>query len=444
MRRPTRFFWRTTIYISAALAAFVVLGIASLALVASNELAGYVSARHGTLGREAAQVLAQGGRPALERWLRSEVQVPPDVSIFVFDIAGKDLLGRELPELYANFVRRSVVGSPEPRGSNYQPVRLAPQLIGADGEAYSFLVLPRRIGVLGNWATTLGLILVALLVIGSVAWLISRAVTRPIGELQRVVREFASGQLDARVPAGIATRRDEIGALALDFNTMADQTSRLLAGRQQLMGELSHALRSPLARLQAALALPNPQQRAELEIARLDRVIGDLLRLSRLDAAPDLVKKLVPIDELLAILVQDEEIEANARQVQLLLSCDSQLTVVGDPELLQSAFENLLRNAIRYTHAATAVEIVARRRGELLEVRVDDHGPGVPPEYLERILEQWTRVPNRPNDPGGSGLGLAIARRVFEIHGGRIRAENRPGGGLSILTELPLAQLSSH
>lgn len=441
--RPTRLFWRTTIYISAALAAFVALGIASIALVASNELEGYVAARHGTLGREAAQVFARGGRPALEQWLRSGSHAPENVTIYVFDDASRDILGRELPELYADFIRKSVVGSPEPAGSNYQPVRLAPRLIGPDSEQLSFLVLPNRIGVLGNLTTTLGLVVIALLVIASVAWLISRAIARPIGELQHVVREIASGQLDARVPAGIAARRDEIGALASDVNSMADQIARLLAGRQQLMGELSHALRSPLARLQAALALPNHQQRAEQEIARLDRVIGDLLRMSRLDTAPNLVRKLVSMGELLEALAREEDIEARTRDVRLELSCEPDLTVIGDPELLHSAIENLVRNAIRYTHAGTPVEIIARRHGDHVQVMVEDHGPGVPPEYLERIMEQWTRAPNRPGDPGGSGLGLAIARRVFELHGGRVVAANRPGGGLSIVTELPLAELSA-
>ncbi|MFO1427740.1 MAG: ATP-binding protein, partial [Steroidobacteraceae bacterium] len=389
-----------------------------------------------------ARVLAAGGRPALERWLRSEAHPPPDVTLYVLDESSRDILGREVPELYAAFIRKSVVGAPEPPGSNYQPVRLAPRLTGPGGEGYAFLVLPNRIGVLGNPTTTLGLLAVALLVIGSVAWLIARAFARPIGELQRVAREIASGQLDARVPAGIAARPDEIGALAADFNSMADQLARLLSGRQQLMGELSHALRSPLARLQAALALPNPRERAELEIARLDRVIGDLLRLSRLEAAPELVRRLVRLDALLAALVRDEELEAAARQVRLELDCDPDLAVVGDPELLHGACENLLRNAIRYTHAGTPVGIEARRDGALLRLAVQDRGPGVPPEYLERIFERWTRVPDRPGDPGGTGLGLAIARRVIELHGGRVDARPRAGGGLVVSVELPLAQLT--
>jgi signal transduction histidine kinase len=437
----TRLYWRMALYIGAALAAFVVLSVASLALVASQELEGYIAARHGTLGREAAAVLTRGGLPALQRWLRFDARVPPDVTIFVLDEHSSDILGRELPEYYAAFIRRSVVGKPEPRGSNFQPVHLAPQLIGPDGEVYAFLVLPNRIGLLGSRSTTLGLLAVTMLVIGSIAWLIARTFARPISELQRVVREIASGQIEARVPATIAGRQDEIGALAADFNSMADQITQLLSSRQQLMGELSHALRSPLARLQAALALPNHRERAEQEIARLDRVIGALLRLSRLEAAPDMARRILRIDDLLRALVRDEELEAQARQVRLELHAEVDLAVVGDPELLHSACENLLRNAIRYTHTGTSVEIRATRDNGRVRIVIEDRGPGVPPEYLARIFDRWVRVPDVPGDPGGNGLGLAIARRVFELHDGHLEAALREGGGLSMRADLPRAEL---
>jgi signal transduction histidine kinase len=437
----TRLYWRMALYIGAALAAFVLLSVASLALVATQELEGYVAARHGTLGREAAAVLTRGGRPALQRWLRLEARVPPDVTIYVLDEQARDILDRQLPEYYESFIRRSVVGRPEPRGSNYQPVHLAPQLIGPGGEVYAFLVLPNRIGLLGNRATTLGLLAIAILVIGSIAWLIARTFARPIGELQRVVREIASGQLEARVPATITGRPDEIGALAADFNSMADQITQLLSSRQQLMGELSHALRSPLARLQAALALPNHRERAEHEIARLDRVIGALLRLSRLEAAPDMARRIVRIDDLLAALVRDEELEARGRQVRLELHAEADLAVVGDPELLHSACENLLRNAIRYTQAGTSVEIHAKHDGAQVRIFIEDRGPGVPRDYLARIFDRWVRVPDVPGDPGGTGLGLAIARRVFELHDGSLEAALREGGGLSMRARLPRAQL---
>lgn len=438
------------LYIAAALLAFVAFGVVSVAFVASVQLQSYTATKQSPLGRQAAAVLAAGGRPALERWLRDEAKVPADVTAYVLDQSSRDILDRPVPHAYARFVRDFVTGPPEPPGSNFRPVHLAPQLVAPDGSVYAFLVLPNTIDLWGSRATAIGLALVALLVISSVAWLIARAFGRPIGELQRAVRELALGHTEARVPAAIAERRDELGALAADFNRMADRLAALLAGRQQLMGELSHELRSPLARLQAALELAGhrgsigdpERERISSEVKRMDRVIGDLLRFSHLDAAATVGKKLVRVDELLAELVRDEEIEANARPCRLALRATPGLTVLGDPDQLRSGFENILRNAIRFAPPGTAVELAAARTDGELQVTIQDRGPGVPPELLTRIFEPYVRGPHNASDTSGTGLGLAIARRVFEVHGGGVTAAPRAGGGLSITVRLPMAQLS--
>ncbi len=441
-----RLYWRMALYISVALVAFVLLGIASVGLVASSQLENYAATRQSPLGREAAAVLSAEGRPGLQRWLHSAA-VPKGVVILVLDSESRDILGREVPREFANFVRQSVVGPAETPARNYRPVRLAPQLIGPDGEAYAFLVLPNEMRLWGSPATALGLGIVALLVIASVAWLIARTVGRPVARLQVAVRELARGRVDARVPKSIAARRDELGALAADFNSMAAQLQELLAGRERLMAELSHELRSPLARLQAATALaarrpgasPAETERVEREIRRMDRVIGDLLRFSRLGAAGTVAQRLVRLDVLVAELCRDEEIEARARHCELELRTGPELLVVGDPELLRSAVENILRNAIRYAPAGSRVEVRAGRSGDDIRLTVADRGPGVPAELLEKIFEPYFRVPG-PAGPGeGAGLGLAIARRVFAAHGGSVRASLREGGGLLMEARLPVA-----
>jgi two-component system, OmpR family, sensor kinase len=445
-----RLYLRMALYIAAALLAFVALGVASVAFVASVQLESYTATKQSPLGRQAAAVLAAGGRPALERWLRTDAAVPADVTAYVLDSSSQDILGRPVPRAYAGFVRDFVTGPPEPSGSNFRPVHLAPQLVAPDGSVYSFLVLPNTIDLWGSPATALGLAIVALLVIASVAWFIARTFGRPIGELQRAVRELALGHTEARVPAAIASRRDELGALAADFNRMADRLAALLASRQQLMGELSHELRSPLARLQAALELAGhrgsigdaERGRIGQEIRRMDGVIGDLLRFSRLDAAATVGKRLVRLDELLTELVRDEEIEAAARPCRLVLATSPGLTVVGDPDLLRSGFENILRNAIRFAPPDSAVDVGAVRVGQELSITLSDRGPGVPEELLTRIFEPYVRGPNSTRDASGTGLGLAIARRVFEVHGGSVGATLRPGGGLSVTVRLPAAQLS--
>lgn len=449
MRVPsTRLYWRMALYIGASLALFTVLAVGSVVLVASQELRSYTATRHSPLGQEAASVLRRGGRERLAQWLAAEADVPRGVTVYIFDDAGRDILGRAPPALYAEFIQRSVVGPPAAPDVAYRPVRLAPQLVASDGATFSFLVLPNRISLLGNVSTTLGLLFAAIVVVGLVAWLIARTFARPLGELQGVVREIASGQIGARVPAQIAARGDEIGALATDFNSMADRLSRLIEGRSQLMAELSHELRSPLARLQAALelaaardpaALPD-RPRIESEIRRLDAVIGDIMRYSRLDAVAPVTRRLVRLETLLGELVADEEVEARARGVQLRLTAAQGLSVVGDPELLRSAVENVLRNAIRHAPAGSSIDVSAQRDGAQIVVAIADRGAGVPPDWLERMFEPYARAPLQPAMTG-SGLGLAIARRVLQAHQGSIRAQLRDGGGLEIQAQLPAADL---
>jgi signal transduction histidine kinase len=439
------------LYIGAALVAFSLIGAVSVFLIASYELRGYVAARQSPLAREAAAELARGGRPALEAWLGERGVTQPDVTIYVLDERSRDLLGRPLPATLAGFVRDSVVAGPRDGDTdNYRGVRLTPQLVAPDGERLSFLVLPKRITLWGSTATRLGLAAVALLVAGVVAWLIARAFGRPIRELQQAVRELASGHVNARVPSPIAARADELGSLAADFNAMAGRIEQLISGREQLFQEMSHELRSPLARLQAALALAGHNQsltaaereRMETEIGRMNQTIGEMLRFSRLEAGQASPRRLVRLRKLLSELVNTEEIEAAAKGCRLQLQAERQMTVVGDPELLRSGFENVLRNAIRHAPPDSAVEIRARRDGSDFLVEVSDRGPGVAPEYLERIFEPFFRAPATAATTSGSGLGLAIARRVFATHDGEIAAAERPGGGLVMTVRLKSAEMS--
>ncbi len=450
-----RLYFRMAVYIGAALAAFILVGAGTLVLIASAELAGYVATRHSALGHDAADVLAAGGQPALENWLRNEAEVPADVSIFILDQDSRDILGRPLPAEFANFVRNSVVAPADRADANYRPLRLAPQLIGADGSVYAFLVLPKSIGPWGSPATLFGLLAAGLFVVGSVAWLIASRFGRPIGELQAAVRELASGHIDARVPSAISARRDELGALAADFNSMADQLQSLMASREQLMQEMSHELRSPLARLQASLALAEHHERLgetereqiDEEVRRIDQTIGEMLRFSRLDTPASVARKLIRIDRLLHDLIRVEEVEATARGCRLESHIDRDLPVIGDPDLLRSGFENILRNAIRYAPADSCVELTSHREKSTREqstivVQISDRGPGVPSQYLERIFEPFFRVKSGVADVGGSGLGLAIAQRAFKAHGGSIVASHRAGGGLTFTLKLPAADLT--
>lgn len=459
MRIPTpHLYMRMVLHIGAALIAFVLIGALSLVLIAAWELRGYIETRHSSLGEEAAAVLAARGETGLRNWLQTEAQIPSDAAVYILNESSEDILDRELPQQYVEFVRNSVVGPQMTPGSNYQPVRLAPQIIGPDGARYAFLVLPKSISPWGSAATIIGVLLAALLVVASVAWLIARTFSRPISELQLAVQELTRGDAHARVPSSIAGRGDELGALAAGFNLMADKLTGLIEGRESLLREMSHELRSPLARLHAAVALagqrnslsPVECERIEQEINRMNRVIGEILRYSSLDAAVAPKRRLVRIDRLLASLVAVEEIEATNSGCRLELRADTDLTVAGDPELLNSAFENILRNAIRYAPPDTVVEIVARRISSSADsilagnivIEISDRGPGVPAHDLERIFEPYARVSTGNHSPDSTGLGLAIVKRVVEQHGGSVRAHMRKGGGLIVTVQLIAADLS--
>jgi two-component system OmpR family sensor kinase len=439
------------LFIGAALVAFVLIGVAAFATIATLELSSYVETRGSELGREASQVLSHGGRPALRNWLLEDAAIPEGVSVFVLDAAGQDIFGQALPTDYIDLIASSVVGTETDADDAFRPVRLAPQIIDADGNAYAFLVLPSNISLWGNASTAFGLIAVALLVIATVAWFIAGTIGRPVSELQQAVRRLAAGDVSARVPAALAARSDELGELAGDFNSMAEHLCELLEGREQLMSELSHELRSPLARLQASLALATAHNRLEeheraridTEIGLMNGTIGEILRYSSLNTPLKVKTRLVRCDQLLQELVDVEEVEALGQQCTLQLVITSELAVVGDPDLLRSAFENLIRNAIRYAPDASRITVRGWREqqaeGTAICVSVRDRGPGLPDTQLKSVFEPYVR---HAQDSPGSGLGLAIVKRVMERHAGTVTAANCADQGLCVTCRLPAADFT--
>jgi len=447
--RYPKLYLRMALFIGAALVAFVLIGAAAFAGIAASELSGYVETRGSELGPQAASVLRSGGVPALQAWLQQDAGIPDNVSVFVIDPAGRDILDRDLPAEYRRLISTSVIGAPDSSGDAFRPVRLAPQIVAADGTAFAFLVLPSNISLWGNAATALGLVAAATLVIATVAWFIAGTIGRPVAELQQAARRLASGDISARVPARLANRKDELGQLAADFNYMAEQLRSLLEGRENLMSELSHELRSPLARLRAALALTaarnrledDERQRIDKEIGLMNEVIGEILRYSSLNTPVRVKKRLVRCERVLAELVEVEEVEATGKGCRLALDTAPELLVAGDPDLLRRAFENILRNAIRYAPAGSVIDIRGERAADDTEIciGVRDRGPGLPADQLERIFDPYVRM---SNSRVGSGLGLAIVKRIIERHAGSVSAELCAGPGLLVMCRLPAADFS--
>lgn len=289
------------------------------------------------------------------------------------------------------------------------------------------------------------LVIAALLASLAASALLAWYFARPIRHLRRALGEIADGRFDTSVQQLMDGRRDELADLGRDVDLMAQKLDHLVATQRRLLHDVSHELRSPLARIQAAIGLgrQDPHKiaatmdRVERETVRLDALVGQLLTLARLDAGTG-TEAVVPLDvvELLADIAQDARFEALAANRELSFAGDIAFVIRGRKELLHRAFENVVRNAVKFTAPATTVEV----RAELptpgrLRVYVCDRGPGVLPSELESIFEPFHRASGTDQD--GFGLGLAIARRAIEAHGGAIRAGNRSDGGLCIEIELP-------
>jgi signal transduction histidine kinase len=248
-----------------------------------------------------------------------------------------------------------------------------------------------------------------------------------------------------RVSAGLDARKDEVAVLARDFDAMADQLRSTRTARTQLLRDISHELRSPLARMRVALGLARQPQgparqleRLELEVERLDALIGRVLRLARLHDSDTFTREPLDIDEVVEAVVRDANFEGAAKNCRVELTAVGRAVVQGNRDFLGSAVENVLRNAVRYSPHDAVVNVSVRAADDEVQIAVGDRGPGVPAEELERIFEPFHRVADsRDRASGGEGIGLAITSQVMKAHGGSASAVNRPGGGLEVTLALP-------
>lgn len=283
-----------------------------------------------------------------------------------------------------------------------------------------------------------------------VCFILARSFTTPIRRLRGATHRFASGDLSTRIGSAIKGG-NELALLASDFDEMATRIEALVGGQQRLLRDISHELRSPLTRLGIALELARKEggspkqekslQRIELESERMNTMIGQLLDLTRMEHADTTMKREeFELQEMLAAIVQDAAYEAVERAVKVVLQAEDAAPIVAVPELIARAFENVIRNAVRYTAPATQVEVKVRTAGEQVHVTVQDRGAGVPEAELEKLFIPFYRVAQaRERHNGGTGIGLAIAQRAVKLHKGTIVASNRSGGGLRISIVLPRA-----
>jgi two-component system sensor histidine kinase CpxA len=339
---------------------------------------------------------------------------------------------------------------------------IAVPITGPDGSVYVLLVKSHYSSVLHVFGSLPGSKTIEVSAV--VTFFLAILIVLPLRRLRAAARQIADGNLSARVKAGFFSRmmarirlRDDIDGLMHDFNAMAERLQSLVTAQKLLLRDVSHELRSPLARLAVALELAKdaPEDRVPVHLARIEReslrlnsLIGHILSFSYIESIRDLRHSVeLSLNTLVQELLPDVQYEAEGRDLRIVTSTPRDFVVSGDSEMLRHAVENIVRNAIRYSPAGGTVEIdidTEERDGRPGAVlRVSDTGPGVAEEKLDLILNPFYRAgDSRRGSTSGFGIGLAIADRAAHLHAGHIVARNRTGGGLVVEMSLPLAQLS--
>jgi two-component system sensor histidine kinase CpxA len=347
---------------------------------------------------------------------------------------------------YKDLVDRSFASGAVELDTSQQDTALAARPVSfANGQNYALVIRwdrPRPIAIFGEsqlrYLRLAGLLLTALLV----CYALARYLSSPIGKIRRATQKLAEGELETRVADRIGRRHDELARLARDFDLMAERIESLVISQQRLLRDISHELRSPLARMNVALGIgkqkASPEvvqqlERIESEADRLNLMIGRILTLSKLESgAQDYDKQPVDLVEIVASVVDDADFEARPLGKAVNMNGDGSCVVDGNETLLRSAVENVLRNAVRYTKEGSTINVSVRHDGDKVKIKVLDHGGGVPDEELKNLFKPFYRIGEaRERSTGGIGLGLAIADRAIAAHEGMISARNI-GDGLEV------------
>jgi two-component system sensor histidine kinase CpxA len=437
-----------------ALALFVVLAILVTVALRPQNNPTWEALRTSALN-EAVTAYEQGGQSAVRDYLEN-VEVTQHVRVHVFDENGNEISGRAAPD----WVQHLATGKPLLRRDGIlipAPRTLTESRVSSDGKHHYtiLLVLPQGprvfFGPRGFPVTGLVILVISS---GLVCYLLSWFMTKPIMRLRAATRQLAAGDLTARSGAPLGARSDEVAGLMRDFDSMAERLESLVKAQSRLLNDISHELRSPLARLNVALGLARQRaneesvsmlERIELEAARLNELIGRILTLARLEDGEQQVPQTpVPLDALVLNVAEDAEFEAQARHCHVQTTIpEGDWDVCGNASLLHSAVENVVRNAIRYTREGSSVEIKLERtngsEGPEALLTIGDCGPGVPEDSLDKLFLPFYRIDDaRVRLTGGVGLGLSITERAVRFHGGRVAAVNRAAGGLLVEIRLPL------
>ncbi|AOS98532.1 Sensor protein CpxA [Microbulbifer aggregans] len=398
------------------------------------------------------------GPESFRFWLERQ---PPEARdrIYAIDRSGAEILGRAIPRDMAplfqvlSFRNREDHGlvNNKPTVAFFMPQRDGDSLRVAFIAGSSKEELLLRFILRNFWP----MLLLSALASGIACYWLARYLSRPLDKLRAATRRVAAGELDYRVSPALARRGDELSELAEDFDSMTAQLQSSMAEQRRLIKDVSHELRSPLARLQVALGIARQKSDGRLD-GELDRIgkaadylediIADVLSLPVAGADQRPLDDVVEVGALLNALTEDLGPEARAKNLQVRPQlAEEELLVATRGSSLTAALENILRNAIKYSPAGSSVTVIAGSDGQLCKIQVIDSGSGVEESELQAIFRPFYRTDSaRTRDSGGVGLGLAIAQRTISHHGGEISARNVAEGGLCVEISLPLLSLGEH
>jgi two-component system sensor histidine kinase CpxA len=395
--------------------------------------------------------------PALAAYLQ-HLESQTRIHAVLIDESGRDATGRPVtPGVIAASRRADELGFAEMQVDGGRALK-AHRLAGLSGRRYD-LVASTPIGLVRLLhdapSAQLLRLLAVLLTAGAVCYPLARYVARPLASLRAATQELTGGNLAVRVAPAVGRRRDELADLARDFDRMAERIEALMTSERRLLRDISHELRSPLSRLHVALGLARqqagddqrPLDRIEREAERLNALIGQLLMLARLESgATEPARESVDLAAIVRDVAEDADFEVRSRGRAVRVTATCECVAIGAPDLLRSAVENIVRNAVRHTREGTAVEVSMRAGAPRhVVITVRDHGSGVPDDLLPHIFHPFYRVGDaRDRHSGGVGLGLTIADRTIRLHGGTVRADNAPDGGLVVELRIPVDEPASH
>jgi len=394
----------------------------------------------------AANLYVSNGVNAYSHWLQFSMR-SHHFRGHLLDAEGRDISGRPLAEHLQPLIERVMHEGAAVRDVQPPRMAIAVPVDTGTGRFYWLAVtlMPHEIIRQGGNQLLLFRLLVTLLVIAAISLLLARMITRPIGSLGDTLRQIGNGRLESR--SREAGRKDELGELARNVDAMAARLQTLLQSHKQLLRDVSHELRSPLARLQVALELARNKaggsagselDRIGREAERLNELIGEVLTLARFDeGVVQADRHTIDLTQLLEDIVADARFEAEAAGKSITLTATA-FKLEADELWLGRAIDNIIRNAIRHTPAGSRVEVEMHEEARGMQIHIRDLGPGVEDSMLPQLFEPFFRASEaRDRDSGGYGLGLAIAERAIRMHGGTITARNHPEGGLEVTIRLP-------